>query len=66
MPILDDLQKTLAKFPSRSPDPKELTRLQSFFAAMKEAGIAKTRRYDLPRPDTIGRSLAENRRKTSG
>lgn len=38
---------------------EELVRLQEFLCRMKEAGVAKTREYDLPQPDTVGRSGVE-------
>jgi len=55
MSIVDDLKRTLASFPDTSVHPAELARLQQFFTQMKDAGVARTREYDLPRPDTIGR-----------
>lgn len=65
MPIIDDLKKTLAEFPSVTPNPEDLARLQQFFYQMKEVGIARTREYDIPRPDTIGRALVNTRRKAT-
>jgi hypothetical protein len=56
MPVVEELKKALATFPQITPDPAELARLQQFLAEMKTAGIAKTREYDLPQPDTIGRA----------
>ena len=63
MPIIDELKKTLASFPAATPDVEELARLQRFLTEMKDAGVAKTREYDLPRPDTIGRAAVEARRQ---
>ncbi len=54
--LVEELKKTLTRFPQVTRDPAELARLQQFLADMKEAGIAKTREYDLPLPDTIGRA----------
>ncbi len=65
MPIVDDLTKVLANLPTEMPDAQELMRLQRFLTDMKEAGVAKTRDYDLPRPDTIGRSATEALRKAT-
>lgn len=65
MRILEELEKTLATFPAGTPDPEELARLQRFLTEMKDAGVAKTREYDLPRPDTIGRATIEARRKAT-
>ena len=65
MPILDDLKKTLAEFPSVTPNPDDLVRLQQFLNQMKDLGVAKTREYDIPRPDTIGRALVNTRRKAT-
>ncbi len=56
MLVVEELKKMLARFPQVTPDPAELSRLQQFLAEMKMAGIAKTREYDLPQPDTIGRA----------
>jgi hypothetical protein len=63
MPIVEDLKTALAQSPPATPDPSELARLQQFFTKMKDAGVAKTREYDLPQPDTIGRSVVEQRRQ---
>jgi hypothetical protein len=65
MAIVDELTNTLANFPRSTRDPEELARLQHFLAEMKDAGVAKTREYDLPRPDTIGRSVVDTRRKAT-
>jgi len=65
MPIVDDLKKTLAEFPSVTANPEDLARLQQFFNQMRDIGIAKTREYDIPRPDTIGRVLVNTRRKAT-
>jgi len=64
MSILDDLKKTLAEFPSVTPNPEDLARLQQFLKQMKDTGVAKTREYDIPRPDTIGRALVNTRQRT--
>jgi hypothetical protein len=61
MPVVDDLKKMRAGFPAITPNPEDLARLQKFFNHMKEIGIAKTREYDIPRPDTIGRALVNTR-----
>jgi hypothetical protein len=57
MDILEQLKKELADFPSGSKNPEDLARLQEFLERMKKAGIARTREYDLPPPDTLGRNL---------
>jgi len=59
MSIVDELKRTLASFPEATADAAELVRLQQFLAEMKIAGIARTREYDLPRPDTIGRASSK-------
>ena len=59
MAIVDELNRTLETFPPISPDPNELARLRLFLAEMKIAGIAKTREYDLPQPDTIGHTATK-------
>lgn len=63
MPIVDELKETLSNFPRVTPNSDELARLQSFLCAMKNAGIATTREYDIPLPDTIGRTKVESRRR---
>jgi hypothetical protein len=65
MPIVEQLERTLAAFPNASPDPEELVRLQRFFNEMKDAGVARTREYDLPRPDTIGRAVVAKHGKAT-
>lgn len=59
MPVVEELKKALGGFPETAPNPAELLRLQQFLAEMKTAGIAKTREYDLPQPDTIGRAASQ-------
>lgn len=56
MPVVEELKKALARFPQVTSNPAELARLQRFLAEMKTAGIAKTREYDIPQQDTIGRA----------
>jgi len=58
MQLVDQLKKTLKDCPVVSSDLEELARLQQFLQRMKDAGVARTREYDLPLPDTIGRTLA--------
>jgi hypothetical protein len=65
MPIVEELKKAVASFPAGTPDPEELARLESFFRAMKAAGVARTREYDLPPLDTIGRSVLQTMRRPS-
>lgn len=65
MPIRDDLKKALAEFPSVTPDAADLARLQQFFERMRVLGVAKTREYDIPPPDTIGRALVNTQRNAS-
>lgn len=56
MPLIKELKKVLATFPEGTPDAAELARLQQFLTEMKTAGVAKTREYNLPQLDTIGRA----------
>jgi hypothetical protein len=65
MSILEQMKKVLAGHPSATSNPEELARLQRFFMEMKRAGVARTREYDLPRPDTIGRIAVGTRRKVT-
>lgn len=55
MTMVEDLKKTLVEFPKSTSNVADLARMQQFFKEMKEAGIAQTREYGLPQPDTIGR-----------
>ena len=63
MQIDERVQKALAEYPTKCNDQHELVRLQEFYQPMKEAGIARTREYDLPLPDTIGRNLITKRKR---
>ena len=63
MKITDRLEDLLAQHPKQHSDSKELARLQEFFERMKKAGVAKTREYDLPPPDTLGRSLTPPKKR---
>lgn len=65
MPILDDLKKTLTEFPLVTRNPEDLARLQQFLKQMKDSGVAKTREYDIPQPDTIGRVLVNTPQKAT-
>jgi hypothetical protein len=58
MPVVEELKRILVSFPEATPDAAELARLRQFLTEMKDAGVAKTREYDLPQPDTIGRAAA--------
>jgi hypothetical protein len=46
-------------YEATSSDPAELVRLQEFLQRMKDSGVAKTREYNLPPPDTLGRTMVE-------
>jgi hypothetical protein len=63
MDVTDRVKRALADFPEHSPKQDELSRLEDFLKKMKEAGIAKTREYDLPLPDTLGRAFVESMQK---
>lgn len=54
MRTVDQVTKILAEQPAIGQYPEDLKSLQDFFQRMKAAGIAKTREYDLPLPDTVG------------
>lgn len=56
MTLVEDLKTALANFAGVTSDAAELARLQQFLTEMTTAGVAKTREYDLPQPDTIGRA----------
>lgn len=61
MPILDDLKKTLEEFPAKTGNAKELVQLQEFLNRMKKEGVVQSPEYDIPQPDTIGRTLLETK-----
>jgi hypothetical protein len=63
MDLSDRVKKSLADYPEFCSSPDELTRLEEFLKKMKEAGIAKTREYDLPLPDTLGRAFVMHGQK---
>jgi hypothetical protein len=63
MKIDERVKTTLEGFPKSSRDDGELTRLQNFLQQMKDAGIARTREYDLPQPDTLSRPLITRARR---
>lgn len=64
MATLDQVKKTIEEFPARTSHPHELAKLQAFFDRMKQLGLVRTREYDLPLPDTIGRGLTNWRSNT--
>ncbi len=55
MSITKRVEDVLDQVPAMAREP-ELARLRAFFEEMKEAGVARTPEYDLPLPDTLGRS----------
>jgi len=61
--VTDRVKKALANSPELSSKPDELSRLEEFLKKMREAGIAKTQKYDLPLPDTLGRTFVESLHK---
>ncbi len=63
MDVTDRVMKALTDFPEHSTKPEELSQLEDFLKKMKEAGIARTREYDLPLPDTLGRAFVEPMQK---
>lgn len=65
MQVVKELEKTLAEYPPNSSDTEELARLRDFLQRMKEAGVARTREYDLPQPDTLGRALVEGAKRAT-
>lgn len=64
MPLLDEVNRALRQIPQAMAEPDDLARLKAFLDEAKKAGIALSRPYDLPLPDTIGRSVAEIERKS--
>ncbi len=63
MQVTERVKKTLAEHQETGPDVRELARLQKFLRQMKAAGVAKTKEYDLPQPDTLGRAWMVERAK---
>ena len=63
MQVNERVKKVLAQYPATSQDQGELARLLEFFQRMKDAGVARTRQYDLPQPDTLGRTLVAREKK---
>lgn len=63
MQVIEQVKKAVAEYPVASKDQGELARLQEFFQRMKDAGVARTREYDLPQPDTLGRALVTGTEK---
>ena len=57
MQVIERVKKAVTEYPVSSKNQEELARLQEFLQRMKDAGIARTREYDLPQPDTLGRAL---------
>ena len=60
MKIADRVSEAIAARKIEASHPDELVRLQEFLSKMIAEGVAKTREYDLPQPDTLGRTALEN------
>lgn len=58
MKIADRVKQAVEQH--HAPNPEDLARLERFFSEMKALGVAKAPQYDLPLPDTLGRTLVEN------
>lgn len=56
MKIADRMIEAIEAHKAGASDADELVRLQDFLCRMVAAGVAKTREYDLPQPDTLGRT----------
>jgi outer membrane protein assembly factor BamD (BamD/ComL family) len=65
MHVDERVQKVLAEYPTTCNDPQELARLAEFYRRMKDARIARTREYELPLPDTIGRRFVTERTRAN-
>jgi hypothetical protein len=65
MQVVEQLEKALREYPANTRDPEGLARLRDFLQRMKEAGVARTREYDLPQPDTLGRALVEGPKRAT-
>ena len=57
MPVAKKVSATIPTFKTKPENARELERLRDFMERMKAEGIATTRGYDIPRPDTLGRSI---------
>jgi hypothetical protein len=60
MKIADRVKTAVEQHQAQAPDPDDLRRLERFFSEMKALGVAKAPQYDLPLPDTLGRTVTEN------
>jgi len=65
MQVIERVNKAVAEYPVVSKNQEELIRLQEFLQQMKDAGVARTREYDLPQPDTLGRALVVRTRRAN-
>lgn len=59
MKITERVHNAIAGYEATSSEPVELVRLQEFLQRMKAAGVAKIKEYNLPPPDTLGRTMVE-------
>lgn len=55
MSIVDKVKEETEKFRKEAGEDKEFRELETFYKEMKERGIAKTAKYDLPPVDTLGK-----------
>jgi len=61
MTLVDQLREIAAEQASAVPEDSGYREMEEFYREMVRLGIAKTDVYDLPRLDTIGRSLHRKR-----
>jgi hypothetical protein len=57
MAIEQRIKDVIAEYPLAREAIANLARLQEFLDRMKQAGLIRRREYDLPLPDTLGRSF---------
>ena len=58
MELTERVKQVSREYPKGNSNPSELLRLQRFILRMKDAGILRTGEYNLPLPNTLGRSVA--------
>ena len=64
MLVDERILKVLAEHQASAENSAELGRLQEFLRRMKEAGLVRKREYDIPQPDTLGRSSFTRAKQT--
>ncbi|MCC6824532.1 MAG: hypothetical protein IT172_02165 [Acidobacteria bacterium] len=61
MSIVKELEKTTEKIQKDLSNNRAFRELEDFYREMKERGVAKTAKYDLPPVDTLGKRFYDIR-----